>query len=120
MKQNYDEIKIRVKKGHKAEIKYYADAIGESVNNFIGRAIDETMERDTRTPIEATGQLPTATLLPPDTLEEAQNATGLTGETVPEFVTRAVKAQIERDEKTRRMGLDPVTGSRLEQDREKE
>lgn len=46
MKQNYDEIKVRVKKGHKAEIKSHADSIGESVNNFIGRAIDETMERD--------------------------------------------------------------------------
>lgn len=78
------------------------------------------MEQDTRTLTEATGQLPTATLLPSDTLEEAQNATRLTSETVPEFVTRAVKAQIERDEKTRRMGLDPVTGGRLEQDREKE
>ena len=46
MKQNYDEIKVRVKKGHKAEIKSHADKIGESVNNFVGRAIDETMERD--------------------------------------------------------------------------
>ena len=46
MKQNYDEIKVRVKKGRKAEIKSHADAIGESVNNFIGRAIDETIGRD--------------------------------------------------------------------------
>ncbi|GFI10868.1 hypothetical protein IMSAGC007_03339 [Lachnospiraceae bacterium] len=49
MKQNYDEIKVRVKKGRKAEIKSHADAIGESVNNFIGRAIDETMNRDNQT-----------------------------------------------------------------------
>ena len=46
MKQNYDEIKVRVEKGHKAEIKAHADAHGESVNSFIGRAIDETIERD--------------------------------------------------------------------------
>lgn len=48
MKQNYDEIKVRVDKGHKAEIKAHADSIGESVNSFIGRAINETMARDSQ------------------------------------------------------------------------
>lgn len=57
--------------------------------------------------------------MPPDTLEEAQNAAGRMGEAVPEFVTRAVKAQAKRDETTRRMGLDPVTGGKLGQDSEK-
>ena len=47
MKENYDEIKVRVEKGRKADIKAHADSRGESVNSFIGRAIDETMERDT-------------------------------------------------------------------------
>ncbi len=46
MKENYDEIKVRVKKGRKGEIKTHAEKMGESVNEFIGRAIDETMERD--------------------------------------------------------------------------
>jgi len=46
MKENYDEIKVRVDKGRKAEIKAHADSRGESVNGFINRAIDETMERD--------------------------------------------------------------------------
>ena len=42
----YDEIKVRVAKGHKDEIKAHAEGQGESVNGFINRAIDETMERD--------------------------------------------------------------------------
>lgn len=46
MKENYDEIKVRVDKGRKDEIKAHADAQGESVNGFINRAISETMERD--------------------------------------------------------------------------
>lgn len=46
MKENYDEIKVRVDKGRKAEIKAHAEAQGESVNGFINRAIDETMGRD--------------------------------------------------------------------------
>ena len=50
MKENYDEIKVRVDKGRKAEIKSHAEAHGESVNGFINRAIDETMERDSADP----------------------------------------------------------------------
>lgn len=47
MKNNYDEIKIRIAKGEKDIIKAHAESQGESVNGFIKRAIDETMERDT-------------------------------------------------------------------------
>lgn len=42
----YDRINLTVPKGHKAEIKAHADSQKESVNGFINRAIDETMERD--------------------------------------------------------------------------
>lgn len=46
MKENYDEIKVRTEKGKKAKIKAHAESRGESVNSFINRAIDETMERE--------------------------------------------------------------------------
>ncbi len=46
MKENYDEIKVRMPKGRKAAIKFHAEEQGESVNGFINRAIDETIERD--------------------------------------------------------------------------
>ena len=55
MKENYDEIKVRVDKGRKAEIKSHAEAHGESVNGFINRAIDETMERDKSAPAAPDG-----------------------------------------------------------------
>lgn len=47
MKENYDEIKVRVEKGRKESIKAHAESCGESVNAFINRAITETIERDT-------------------------------------------------------------------------
>ena len=47
MKENYDVYQIRMPKGRRAEIKAHAEAQGESVNGFITRAIDETIERDT-------------------------------------------------------------------------
>ena len=42
----YDNITLRVNKGDKERIKDHADARGESVNGFIGRAISEQMKRD--------------------------------------------------------------------------
>ena len=50
---NYDRVLVTMPKGQKDIIKTYAEARGESVNAFIGRAITETMERD-KTPQEAT------------------------------------------------------------------
>ena len=55
MKENYDEIKVRVEKGQKEVIKAHAEARSESVNGFINRAIDETMERDKAAPGAAEG-----------------------------------------------------------------
>lgn len=46
MKENYDVYQIRMPKGQKDIIKAHAEAQGESVNAFIGRAISETMSRD--------------------------------------------------------------------------
>ncbi len=42
----YDEIKVRVPKGRKAELQAHAEERGESLNRFVTRAIDETIERD--------------------------------------------------------------------------
>ena len=49
MKNNYDELKIRVPKGEKEQIKAHADNQSESLNGFVKRAIDETMKRDNET-----------------------------------------------------------------------
>lgn len=57
MKENYDEIKVRVDKGRKDEIKVHAEARSESVNGFINRAISETMERDGGAPGTSEGQI---------------------------------------------------------------
>ena len=46
VKEHYDRISVTVPQGKKAELQAHAAARGESVNGFINRAIDETMERD--------------------------------------------------------------------------
>ena len=46
MKENYDEIKVRVDKGEKEFIKAHAETRGESLNAFINRAIKNQMKQD--------------------------------------------------------------------------
>lgn len=42
----YDRVSVLVPKGKKDIIKSHAEQNGESVNGFINRAIDETIEQD--------------------------------------------------------------------------
>lgn len=46
MKNNYDELKIRVDKGQKIVIKTHAEQQGEIMNSFVIWAINETIARD--------------------------------------------------------------------------
>ena len=43
---NLDRLSIALPKGSKDKIKAHAENMGESVNAFIGRAIDEAMQKD--------------------------------------------------------------------------
>ena len=51
--EKFDEMRVRVPKGHKDTVKAHAEAQGESLNAFINRAITETMERDTAATVDA-------------------------------------------------------------------
>ena len=44
----YDSLRVVVKKGRKDIIRAHAEKQGESLNGFINRAIDETIERDVK------------------------------------------------------------------------
>ncbi len=46
LKESVEDIRIRVPKGDKAKVQAHAATMGESMNSFVVRAIDETMERD--------------------------------------------------------------------------
>lgn len=112
----YDKTLIRLPKGRLDEIRTHIEPAGESLNGFIGRAIMETMERDsTGGPQEATGAAAAGGIsLSPDALEAAQQAAGRTGEAVGDFLARAAQAQAKRDEISLHMGLNPATGGKLD------
>ena len=121
----YDKTLIRLPKGRLDEIRTHIEPTGESLNGFIGRAIDETMERDGSGAADTTGNLlkaaetPTGAgvvSLPPDTLETAQRAAEATGETMEQFVERAVVTQTQRDKASLRLGINPAAGDKLEKE----
>lgn len=49
MKNNYDEIKIRVPKGRKSEIQAAAEKQGESLNAYVAEAVRRRMESESDT-----------------------------------------------------------------------
>ena len=113
----YDKTLIRLPKGRLDEIRAHIEPAGESLNGFIGRAIVETMERDgAGGPQEAAGAAAGAggISLSPDTLESAQQAAERTGEAVGEFLARAVETQAKRDGNSLKLGINPVTGDKLD------
>ena len=96
----YDRVNLTLPKGQKEVVQAHATVHGESINGFIGRAISETMERDgANGPQEAAGQPvgAEAVYLPSETLEAAQRAAEAAGETIPQFIERAVETQAKRD-----------------------
>lgn len=115
VKAKYDRFGLTMAKGHLDEIKAHAEAKSESVNGFINRAIDQTMGRDRdKCPSEAV-QAPSGAVvcLSPPVLQTAQEAAQSAGETVSQFIERAVAVQAQRDKTSRAMGINPATGDKL-------
>lgn len=101
----YDEIKVRVDKGQKEIIKAHATVRGESVNGFINRAVSETMNRDNSQDVPS-GSFESDFSL--EALQAAQKAAAATGETVIQFIERAVITQDKRDGVVLKMGGKPT------------
>ena len=114
----YDRINLTVPKGRKDQIQTHAEARGESVNGFIGRAIEETMERDKGGPGAAAppweGAPPGEELLSPEVIQEARKAAQSAGETVPVFLERAVTTQAQRDAFAK--ALEPARGPKAQKE----
>ena len=115
---NLDRLSIALPKGSREAIRAHAATLGESTNAFIKRAIDGQMERDGADgPQEHAGQ-PTggSGSLSLRALQTAQEAAQSTGETVPQFIERAVQTQAQRDKSSLGLGINPATGGKLEKE----
>lgn len=121
--EKFVRVEIRMDATQRAALQAHAEAHSESVNGFINRAISEAMERDGGGMPSETAQRGLegpcgagAVSLPSETLEAAQKAAEAAGEAVPVFVARAVETQAQRDKAALRLGINPVTGGKLEKE----
>ena len=115
--EKYVEIKVRVTPEKRTAIQEHAQTMGESATTFINRAIDNQISQDRdKGPSEALqgpsggGGIP----LHPEALQTAQEAAQKAGETVSQFVERAVGVQAKRDRTSLAMGINPSTGGKME------
>lgn len=106
---HYDRVNLAIPKGRKDTIKAHAEAQGESINAFIGRAIQEAVERDTHSgPQEAVGEpesenITTVQPIPRGTLKIVESAAKAAGEKPGDFIFRAVTTQAKRDDVEREL-----------------
>ena len=114
----YDRINLTVPKGKKDTIQAHAETQSESVNGFINRAIDQAMgqDRDKCPPEAVQASFGAVVSLSPPALQTAQEAARSAGETVSQFIERAVAVQAQRDKTSRAMGINPTTGDKLEKE----
>ncbi len=122
-----DAIMLRPPKEEGAAIRAAAAAIGQSNQQYILQATRERMERDgadgpqkaISRPVEAPNSHEGAgieSLLPSEILRTAQEAAQSAGETVSQFVERAVETQAKRDKASLALGINPATGGKLEKE----
>lgn len=103
---NLDRISVAAPKGTKERWKSAATAHDKSLNQLIVEAIDRQISQDRdKGPCEAQQGTPggEGISLHPEALQTAQNAAQKAGETVSQFVERAVDVQAKRDEMARKM-----------------
>lgn len=99
----YDRVNLTLPKGQKEVVQAHAAAHDESVNGFIGRAINEAMERDgTRGPQEADGMHAAdpagkECILPMDTLQAVQEAAQAAGQSVHGYILQAITERLEHE-----------------------
>lgn len=102
MKNHYDRVNLTLPKGEKALVKAHADAAGQSVNAFILGAVQNAMEPgnviqgDSGRSEGAEGK-PLLLAQVVDVAALKSHAEEM-GESLEEFVKRAVENQIKRDE----------------------
>lgn len=108
----YDRVNLTLPKGRKAELQAHAERMGESLNGFIGRAIDTFIGQDTGRGFSVSDS--SSFVIPSEMMKEVEKAANATGEDVISFVSRAVKTQAKRDQASIDFGINPATGEKTD------
>ena len=114
-KENMTVLSCKIRKDQAAEFKAYCENQGSTSNTLlkdfvlgcIGEQAPESHQDGPGQPGGAGGiSLPRA-------LKTAQEAVQSTGETVAQFIERAVQTQAQRDKSSLGLGINPATGDKM-------
>lgn len=113
----------KVKKAQAAAFKAYCETQGSTSNTVLkdfvlGCIGEQEPGMAPETPQEAPGRPAGGggISLHPKALKTAQEAAQSVGETVPQFVERAVETQAKRDKSSLALGINPATGEKLDKE----
>ena len=106
--EKFSRVEVRIPYEKRERVQSHAERQGESVNGFINRAIEETMERDNGENPVGNIRAEGAAFLSPDTLERARASAEKNGEDISRFIGRAVESAIERPAGEVTLSLPPM------------
>lgn len=113
-KENMTTLGCKIKRTQAAAFKAYCENQGSTSNTVLKDFVLGCIgEQETAPQSVATGEGPPNVLLPPEALKTAQEAAESSGETVPQFIGRAVQTQAQRDKTSLSLGIDPATGGKI-------
>ena len=115
-KENMTVLSCKIRKDQAAEFKAYCENQGSTSNTLlkdfvlgcIGEQTSESHQDGPGQPGGAGG-----ISLHPSALKAAKEAAQSTGETVAQFIERAVQTQAQRDKSSLGLGINPATGDKM-------
>lgn len=110
-KENMTVLSCKIRKPQAVAFKAYCENQGSTSNTVLKDFVLGCIGEQEAAP--RAGEGPPGVPLSPEALKTAQEAAESTGETVPQFVGRAVQMQAQQDKISLSLGIDPATGGKI-------
>lgn len=110
-KENMTVLSCKIRKPQAAAFKVYCENQGSTSNTVLKDFVLGCIgEQET---VPQAGERAPGVPLSPEAVKAAQEAAESTGETVPQFIGRAVQTQAQRDKASLSLGINPATGGKI-------
>lgn len=110
-KENMTVLSCKIRKPQAVAFKAYCENQGSTSNTVLKDFVLGCIgEQET---LSQAGESAPGVPLSPEDVKTAQEAAESTGETVPQFVGRAVQTQAQQDKASLSLGINPATGGKI-------
>lgn len=113
-KENMTTLGCKIKRTQAAKFKSYCENQGSTSNTTLKEFVLGCIGEQEATPQSTVvGENHTEVALSQEVLKTVQDAAASTGETVPQFIGRAVQTQVQLDKTSLTLGIDPATADKI-------